>query len=275
MSAAIFDEKFGQQLIAAAPSGPGVYRYLDGDESVLYVGKAKNLRRRLSNYRNATRKKVHRKMRTLVREAHSLVYEVCESEQAALLREGELIRQLRPPYNVDGAYAFLYPSFGFGRWNKCALLCFSTHPDRFQQLDLNWYGCFRSRPRAKAAFTALVDLLSLVAHLERVVRLPDHPRIKGSRLVGLRQLPADIIEALPAFFAGEDPALPSRLARRLLNKPRARRDAAKVELDLKTLATFYELDAVRLHEALRAVGRSGTHVPQDERDALFIRASSS
>ncbi len=275
MSAATFDEKFGQQLIADAPSGPGVYRYLDGDESVLYVGKAKNLRRRLSNYRNATRKTVHRKMRTLVREAHALVYEVCESEQAALLREGELIRQLRPPYNVDGAYAFLYPSFGFGRWNKRTLLCFSTHPDRFQQLDLNWYGCFRSRPRAKVAFIALVDLLSLVAHLEKVARLPEHPRIKGSRLVGLRQLPADITEALPPFFAGEDQALPSRLARRLLNKPRARRDAAKVELDLKTLATFYELDAVRLHEAFRAVGRSGTHVSQDERDALFIRASSS
>jgi len=82
------------------------------------VGKAKNLRRRLSKYRNATREKAHRKMRILVREAHALAYEICESEQAALLRESELLRSLRPPFNVDGAYAFLYPSVGVGTWDK-------------------------------------------------------------------------------------------------------------------------------------------------------------
>jgi excinuclease ABC subunit C len=96
VSRAAFDDKFGEALVARAPTTAGVYRYLSVEREVLYVGKAKNLRRRLANYRNATRKKVHRKLRTLVREAHSLVYETCDSEAAALLREGELIRELKP-----------------------------------------------------------------------------------------------------------------------------------------------------------------------------------
>lgn len=273
MFAAAFDEKFGARVVQDAPTSPGVYRYSNKDGRVLYVGKAKNLRRRLSVYRNATRKKVHRKMRIIVRQAHSLVYEICESESAALLRENELIRALEPPLNVEGAYAFLYPSLGVGAVDKCLLLAFTTQPEAFESLGLSWYGCFRSRPRAKAAFDALVDLLSLVAHREKSASLPEHPRIKGSRLVGLRQVPAGIAELLPEFLAGGDSSLPSKLARLLLAKPRALRDAPQVEADLKLLQHFYEVDALRLRRAMKALGVSAAHVSQEERDALFIRAA--
>jgi hypothetical protein len=274
VSRAIFDAKFGEQLVSAAPTSPGVYRYCSADGLVLYVGKAKNLRRRLSNYRNATRKRVHRKMRILVREASSLSYETCGSEQAALLREGELIRELKPTYNVDGAFAFLYPALGFGAWDKHTLLCFTTHPDKFEHLGLNWYGCFRSRPRAKLAFNALIALLRFVAHQEKSTRLPSYPRIKGSRLVGLRQVPGDLSAALHEFLAGEQMVLPGKLARLLLSKPGALQQAAEVQANLKLLAHFYEADAVRLRNALRLDARAGCYVPQEERDALFIRAAS-
>jgi excinuclease ABC subunit C len=272
MSAAAFDKKFGAELVSGAPTAPGVYRYLSAEGQVLYVGKAKNLRRRLSNYRAATRKKVHRKMRTLVREAASLIYEEVASEEEALLREGELIRELKPPYNVEGAYAFLYPSMGVGTWDKHLLLCFSTKPEEFQDLGLSWYGCFRSRPRVKAAFDALVELLSLIGHREKSTRLPPHPRIKGSRLVGLRQVPIEVVEALPWFFAGDEANLPGEIARLLLGKARARRDAAQVEEQLKLLMAFYQMDVLRLRAALRKIGKPGSYVSQDERDALFIRA---
>lgn len=272
MSATAFDKKFGADLVVAAPTAPGVYRYLSADGQVLYVGKAKNLRRRLSNYRSATRKKVHRKMRTLVREASSLIYEEVASEEEALLREGELIRELKPPYNVEGAYAFLYPSIAVGTWDKHLLLCFSTKPEAFLDLGLSWYGCFRSRPRVKAAFDALVELLSLIGHREKSNRLPPHQRLKGSRLVGLRQVPIEVVEALPWFLAGDEANLPGEIARLLLGKARARRDAAQVEEQLKLLMVFYQMDALRLRAALRKLGKPGSYVSQDERDALFIRA---
>ena len=67
-----FDRKFGSALVETLPTGPGIYLFRDAERGVLYVGKAKNVRRRLQNYRNASRRRVHRKMRTLVREASSL-----------------------------------------------------------------------------------------------------------------------------------------------------------------------------------------------------------
>lgn len=273
MSKAAFDDKFGAELVSSAPTGPGVYRFSNDAGLVIYVGKAKNLRRRLANYRNATRKRVHRKQRILVREAARLTYENCESEQAALLLESKLIRELRPEYNVDGAFAFLYPSVGLGTSGRSVLLCFTTHPEEYAHLDLQWYGCFRSRPRAKAAFHALVDLMCFVAHREKATQLPHHPRIKGSHLAGLRQVPSELTQYLHPFFAGEQMALLSKVSRLLLGKAQAVQQATNVQAHLAALAHFFEADAARLKAALVLVGLSSHHVAQEDRDALFIRAA--
>ena len=107
-----FDRKFGADLVRELPAGPAVYLFKDGEGRVLYAGKAKNIRRRLQSYRNASRRKVHRKMRALVSEASTLEVRLQPSERAALLLENELIRAFRPRYNVDGAYTFLYPAIG-------------------------------------------------------------------------------------------------------------------------------------------------------------------
>jgi excinuclease UvrABC nuclease subunit len=267
-----FDDKFGAQLWSEAPTCPGVYRFLDAKGVVLYVGKAKNLRRRLANYRNASRKRVHRKLRVLVSKASALTYELCESDHAAQLRESELIRQLRPRYNVEGAFDFLYPSIGVGECARTTLVCFTTRPEEFEPLGLRWYGCFRSRPRVKLAFEGLVELLSLIAHREKSAHLPEYPRLKGSRMVGFRRVPKDVAQSLDVFFAGKDRTLASQLARLLLDKPRALQSAADVQEWLQQLAHFFTEDAERLRRALDVVGDSSHHIARDERDALFIRA---
>ena len=184
MGRGAFDKKFGSAL-ESLPTGPGVYLFRDSERGVLYVGKAKNIRRRLQNYRNASRRRVHRKMRTLVREASSLEVRAQESESQALLEENALIRVLRPPYNVDGAFAFLYPAVGVGRRDGHTLLCFSTKPEVYAELGLRWFGTFRSRPRAKEAFDALVELLALIGHLSKRTQLPAHKSVRGSRLRGV------------------------------------------------------------------------------------------
>src|SRR5215510_14757972 len=139
----LFDRKFGAELLRELPREPGVYLFRDAEGRVLYAGKARDLRRRLAGYRNASRRKAHRKMRTLVREAASLEVRPQKSEKRALLLENELIRTLRPRYNVDGAYAFLYPALGVGRDAGRVLLAFTSPPDACSQLDLRWHGCFR------------------------------------------------------------------------------------------------------------------------------------
>ena len=60
MGVRLFDRKFGADLLRETPREPGVYLFKDAEGQVLYAGKAKDLRRRLASYRNATRRKAHR-----------------------------------------------------------------------------------------------------------------------------------------------------------------------------------------------------------------------
>jgi excinuclease ABC subunit C len=265
-----FDRKFGADWLRQLPPAPAVYLFKDAEGAVLYAGKAKDVRRRLEGYRNATRRKAHRKMRALVREASALEVRLLPSEREALLVENELIRTLRPPYNVDGAFSFLYPAIGIGTRGHQALLGFTTSPDEWRELALRWHGSFRSRRRARNAFDALVGLLAFLAHPEPRSRLPRVSHRRGSRLVAFRQLGPEVLESVGQFLAGESPAAVAELSLRLLEKAAARHDAERVEADLRRLAAFYRSDLARLRDALRAAGRSGHFVPQGERDALFL-----
>lgn len=182
MGERLFDRKFGADRLRELPRAPGVYLFRDAAGRVLYAGKAKDLRRRLAGYRNASRRKSHRKMRALVRVAASLEVRPQESETQALLLENELIRTLRPPYNVDGAYAFLYPALGVGDAEGRVLLAFTSTPDEWAGLGLRWHGCFRSRARARAAFDALAGLMARIGHPEPASRRPDVRLRRGTRL---------------------------------------------------------------------------------------------
>jgi excinuclease ABC subunit C len=83
--------------LATIPHSPGVYRYLDGQDAVLYVGKAKDLRSRISSYFS---KDLHPRTAAMISEATSFSYVLCTSEAEALLVEHAFIRDLQPPYNV-------------------------------------------------------------------------------------------------------------------------------------------------------------------------------
>jgi excinuclease ABC subunit C len=265
-----FDRKFGADLVRELPTGPAVYLFKDADGTVLYAGKAKNIRRRLAGYRSASRRRAHRKMRRLVGAACVIEVRLQESERDALLLENELIRTLRPRFNVDGAFSFLYPAIGVGARGAHTILCFTTRTEAFAELGLRWHGSFRSRPRALAAFEGLVELLGFVGHREPNARLGGVPRLRGSRVAAFRRLEA-LAPSLEQFFAGESDAVLAELASRLLEKPDARHAAAEVGEELRRLAAFFASDARKLRDALRAAGRDVAFVAQAERDAFFIR----
>lgn len=87
-----------QDKIAILPQSPGVYMYYDADGTVIYVGKAKNLKRRVSSYFNRT----HDVLRTnmLVRAIADMSYIVVPTEQDALNLENSMIKEYKPRYNV-------------------------------------------------------------------------------------------------------------------------------------------------------------------------------
>ena len=263
-----FDRRLGDDFLATVPRTPGVYRVLDADGVVVYVGKAVNLRRRLSQYRHATRRKKHRKMREIVKSAASIAFEACASELEAELREQQLIQELGPRWNVAGAFSFLYPSIGLGEDARGhALLAFSTTPE--ERSELAWHGAYRSREITGGAFFALVRLLAMVGHREKTPRRP-----RGTRTWSfeIRRLGPGWRDAWSALLRGESRAALSSLVLALLDKPAARRHASTVQEDVDAIERFWRHEAQKLADARRRVGDDRWPIPQADRDALFIRA---
>ena len=85
-------------LLQRIPEQPGVYQYLNKDGDVIYVGKAKNLKRRVSSY--FSKDQASNKTRQLVAHIADIKYVVVGSEQDAFLLENNLIKQYQPHYNI-------------------------------------------------------------------------------------------------------------------------------------------------------------------------------
>lgn len=269
MSSRRFDAKFGAAQIPELPSTPGVYEWLGPDEQTLYVGKAANLRNRLRQYRNASRRKAHRKMRTLVAAASGLRVRACDSELAALLLENALIQELRPPFNVAGAFAMLYPCIGMRAHERDLDLCCTTSPQLLG--DFVCFGAYRSARLTRAAFGALVELLAHVGHVEPARRLTDVPRVPYTRMVRVRQLDPVWRTALEPFLLGASPQLLTQLVLTLVEKPAARRHAERTQAALQLLREFWREESEPLRQAMVAAGRGAERfLPQSERDPLFL-----
>ena len=84
--------------ISTLPNSPGVYQFYDAEDKILYVGKAKNLRKRVSSY--FTKNHEYGKTRMLVKKIVSIRHIVVSTESDALLLENNLIKKYRPRYNV-------------------------------------------------------------------------------------------------------------------------------------------------------------------------------
>lgn len=86
-----------KELVAVLPDSPGVYQYLDKNGTIIYVGKAKRLKRRVSSYFNKYQDRA--KVRILVRNIADIKHIVVDTEQDALLLENNLIKKYQPRYN--------------------------------------------------------------------------------------------------------------------------------------------------------------------------------
>ncbi len=104
------DAEAYKALRPTIPTNPGIYKYFDKEGNLLYVGKAKNLRNRVSSY-FANKKFEGAKLKMLVRQIDHIEFTVVNSEQDALLLENGLIKEHQPKYNIqlrdDKSYPFI------------------------------------------------------------------------------------------------------------------------------------------------------------------------
>ncbi len=88
-----------QKILKTLPNQPGIYKYFDGKNELIYVGKAKNIRKRVSSYftKTFTGYKTHE----LVRRIFKIEFTIVNSEQDAFLLENSLIKQFQPKFNIN------------------------------------------------------------------------------------------------------------------------------------------------------------------------------
>lgn len=144
------DEQTAKDFLKNTSTSPGVYQMFDKDEKLLYVGKAKNLKNRLSSYFRTSN--LNTKTSALMHKVHSIQTIITKNEIEALLLEQNLIKQERPNFNIllrdDKSYPFIvfskdeFPAIAFRRKNTGAR-------------DLNWFGPYTSATAVKQSISLI------------------------------------------------------------------------------------------------------------------------
>jgi excinuclease ABC subunit C len=263
-----FDRKFGADFLTRVPTAPGVYRFYDGADALLYIGKARDLRRRLAQYRTTRRTKRDRKRRALVRSAARIAWDVCATELDAELTELRLIQSMRPRENLAGAFSFLYPFIGIRADGGETHFCLTTSPGAFPGFE--FHGAFRSREVTKEAFFALMRLLRFIGHAAARTRRERSRMARHSHVIRFRRLPATSGASWSRFLRGVSRDALEDLCLRLVEHPGARARSAEVQEDLRAIGRFFEEEASRLAAAIAATGHAAYPVLQEDRDALFL-----
>lgn len=139
-------------IVSNLPEGPGIYQYLNAEGTIIYVGKAKNLKRRVSSYFN--REHEPGKTRVLVSKIADIRYIVVNSEEDALLLENNLIKKYKPRYNVLLKDDKTYPSICVQ--NEYFPRVFKTR--RITRNGSSYYGPYSHVP-------SMYAVLDLIKHL--------------------------------------------------------------------------------------------------------------
>ena len=159
-----FLARFGDEFFRSIPPTPGVYFMHHADGQILYIGKAKNLRNRLSWYKNTKSGSTPENTLELIENVARIRWETLPSEQEALSRESELLHAVRPPFNIAGTWPQPYLYIGFRtEADSCRQNRIRVHFQltRRRELihDYRIFGCFKHRSWTKVGYTALLRLL--------------------------------------------------------------------------------------------------------------------
>jgi excinuclease UvrABC nuclease subunit len=258
--------QFKPDFFKLLPERPGVYFMMGPEQTILYIGKAKSLKSRLSCYSYMKPGRTEDRILEMLEQVKSIDWEEHASESEALLREAELLRAIRPPYNIAGTHEATYLFIGIkrdGALSSKLEFRLSNYPE-FQSLGFEVHGCYRHRSKIKVGYSALLRLI-YAATLTR-------PRFsypaKISRMAPPWLYEADFPEnwdkLLSAFLSGHSDALLHEFMNALLlneNIPRFMRPS--LQDDIETVKALYRLGPQNTFELKKRHGlRAKVLTPQ-------------
>jgi hypothetical protein len=228
-------DRFGKEFFSSVPHQPGVYLFSSEQGRPLYVGHSKDLRTRLSYYKNAQPEREPRRIVRLVHQVRKIELECHETLDAAQLRELALIRQLRPRFNVANTLSPTYSYFGFRTLGGRFSLRLSMSEAKVD--GESRIGAFRNRGLCARAFIAIAR--TIVAHAGLIHSAFDFPAWLNVRAREW-QFEENCRAMLHAFIGGEDDAFLARAVALTENTsdPFLRQI---FETDLLTLSEFFVL----------------------------------
>jgi excinuclease ABC subunit C len=207
-----------KDVVRTLPLAPGVYRMLDAKGEVLYVGKAKALKNRVTNYTQLNG--LTRRIQRMIAQTRAMVIVTTENERAALLLEAQLIKHYRPPFNV-----LLRDDKGFPH-----ILVRADHD--FPQI-LKHRGARRTKGRYFGPFASTVAVTQTLNALQKIFQLrscSDGFFANRSRPCMLYQIKrcsapcvdriskpdyAALVEDAIAFLSGKSASVQQKLARQM------------------------------------------------------------
>ncbi|MCC6233109.1 MAG: nucleotide excision repair endonuclease [Verrucomicrobiales bacterium] len=266
-------ERLGAGFFRTIPKEPGVYRMFDATDALIYVGKAGDLRARLSSYRRTTDQSA--KTRRLIHTVRRIEWQVCASETEARLLENQLIRTLRPRFNRAGT------------WPASARFLKLTWQAAVTELTLGVqavpegesYGAFRGGvAQALAALARLTWYAGVGTTDPRQLPRPLVGRAGIRCWTWSGTLAGELLPDLRTYLTGNGDPLVARLVS-AVPEPSNEFERAFVAADFEEVAEFYRRGPHRnraLQLYLDGAGSSavaGTTLSPEQRDDLWVRWS--
>ena len=207
--------------LAHLPQDPGVYLMKDARGRIIYVGKAKRLKARVSSYAREDQAPTYyfHKVRAMVGQVASLDYVVTANEKEALLLESTLIKRHRPRYNVDLKDDKSYPYFRLSLQDDFPRFCLVRRPNPAD--GAKYYGPFESAGAARQTMHILQRIFPLRRCSDRALASRTRPcldyemgRCPGPCAGKISQEDyAGLVKQIEAFFAGQGEAVAIELER--------------------------------------------------------------
>jgi len=277
------EERLGNVFFDELPQKPGVYLMYGRSERLLYVGKAKNLRKRIFTYRRITSSHRSRKTKRLVRMTYRIEISQCKNEESALLKENRLIRTHRPEFNrakkSPETYYFLAfcPDTEKQQWN--------FHLSMYQPDDTLFAGCiygaFKGHRTVRCGAGALLRLLYMVEY--EIDKPFDFPGLLTQKLTPLRYifsakrghtLTSTFRKAVQLYLNGSSLRLIELLVHILSKRDLLKKPVGRMLLkDLESMRRFYDYCTTRNYSLINILSLPREPIPKDKLDDYLIQAA--